>query len=318
MNYLKTNHLKVSYGLILVGLASLALLLAVACASEPPPTKQEVLVSLTDDLILPRFESLAGEMGELRDSLHTLCAAPTASNLEAARNAWRDARTPWMRSQAVWFGPVMDRRSRSLVDWAPVEPERVETLLVERETLSEIEVREFLSSTQRGMGVIEYLLFENDQAVLGQLAQPDGKRCQYLSALGDVAAEETDGVLADWRGDSAGSGYAAYLNGTGSISLLEQAALDEVVRTSVFLTRSLADMRLGKALGADGVDADPAVIPGARAATPWPTCGTRFWACRTFTWASKPARLTAWVSACWSGVCLRRPTTACAPISRPP
>ena len=69
--------------------------------------------------------------------------------------------------------------------------------------------------------------------------------------------------MIDWTGDSgAGSGYAAYLNGTGSVSLLDQQAVDEAVRTSVFLTRSIADMKLGKALGADGVKPDPAAIPG--------------------------------------------------------
>ena len=72
--------------------------------------------------------------------------------------------------------------------------------------------------------------------------------------------------LAFWRtgrGDgSSGGGYAGYFKGTAGVALIEQQAVDEVVRTSVFITRSINDMRLGKALGADGVQPDPSAIPG--------------------------------------------------------
>ena len=57
-------------------------------------------------------------------------------------------------------------------------------------------------------------------------------------------------------------GYAGYFKGTAGVALVEQQAIDEVVRTSVFITRSINDMRLGKALGADGGQPDPSAIPG--------------------------------------------------------
>ena len=241
----------------------LALLAVAACSGDPPPSRQDVLTSLTDELIVPRFQSVASKMDDLKLALHNLCANPSAEALATARTAWREARAPWMRSQAAWFGPVMDRRSRILVDWSPIDKERIETMLAERESISASEVREFLASTQRGLGAIEYIVFAEDAAALASFANTRGIRCQYLTALGDVAAEETAAVLRDWAGtDSSGGGYAAYLNGTGSISLLDQQAVDELVRTSVFLTRSIADMRLGKALGADGGQPDPSAIPG--------------------------------------------------------
>ena len=113
----------------------LVLLLTIACSGEPPASRQDVLVSLTDELIVPRFAAVAGEMGELRDAVHALCATPNADTLDAAQIAWREARAPWMRSQALWFGPVMERRSRTLVDWSPIDPDRIEKLLAERVNL---------------------------------------------------------------------------------------------------------------------------------------------------------------------------------------
>ena len=241
----------------------LVALLVMGCASAAPPSQRDVIASLTDDLIVPRFAAVAGEMGELRDALNTLCANPTADALNAARTAWWKARAPWLRSQSMWFGPVMDRRSRTLVDWSPVDPERIEATLTKRESVSANDVREFFGSTQRGLGAIEYVIFGEDAKILEALEDPKGIRCQYVTALGDVVADESAGVLADWTGDgSPTEGYAGYFKGTAGVALVEQQAIDEVVRTSVFITRSINDMRLGKALGADGGQPDPSAIPG--------------------------------------------------------
>ncbi len=234
----------------------------VACTQTPPPTRQEVLASLADDLIVPRYQSVSTEMGQLRDVLDTLCANPTPDTLASARTAWREARAPWMRSQATWFGPVMQRRSRILVDWSPVDPERIEATLSKRESVSADDVREFFGSTQRGLGAIEYVIFGEDGAALESVKDAGGIRCQYLTALGSVVADEAAAVSNEWSGAGGGQNYAAYFKGTASIALVEQQAVDEAVRTSVFLTRSIADMRLGKALGADGGQPDPSAIPG--------------------------------------------------------
>ena len=240
-----------------------AALLVMGCASAAPPSPRDVIASLTDDLIVPRFAAVAGEMGELRYALDALCANSNADTLNTARTAWREARAPWLRSQSMWFGPVMDRRSRILVDWSPVDPERIEATLTKRESVSANDVREFFGSTQRGLGAIEYVIFGEDDKILASLEDPQGIRCQYVTALGDVVADEMSGVLADWMGDgSDNGGYAGYFKGTAGVALVDQQAIDEVVRTSVFITRSINDMRLGKALGADGGQPDSSAIPG--------------------------------------------------------
>lgn len=228
-----------------------------------PPSRSDVLVSATDDLIVPRFREVAQEMSALQASLNALCDSPSQQRLDEARGAWRQARVPWMRSQAMWFGPVMDRRSRSYVDWAPIEPERIERMLEKRDSVDAEYLREYLASTQRGLGAVEYVLFEDDDAVLSKLSGPDSIRCQYLVALGDLVAEETSGALADWTGSNTeGLSYAEYFNGTADDSLIGKSALNELVRTSVFMSRTITDMRLGKALGVDGVTADPDALLG--------------------------------------------------------
>ena len=73
-------------------LSILALLLVVACTQEPPPSRQDVLTSLTDQVIVPRFQSVSEGMNGLHAALHGLCSDPTPTNLDTVREAWRDAR----------------------------------------------------------------------------------------------------------------------------------------------------------------------------------------------------------------------------------
>ena len=248
---------------LLVALTFILLAAAVSCSGEEPVSRQEVLVSLTDDVIVPRYRVLSEKADALRSSLHSLCEQPTQERLEVARTAWRDTRSPWLRTQAAWFGPIMDRRSRSFVDWSPVEPERIEVMLAKRDSVTAYDVRELLASTQRGLGAIEYVIFEEDRVVLEKLGSSDSPRCQYISALGDVVAEETAAVLGDWIGNNPeGKAFAGFFNGSAENSLLAKSAVNDTVSNSIFLIRRLGDMGLGKALGVEDTEPDPSAIPG--------------------------------------------------------
>lgn len=238
--------------------------LAFACAStgSPAPTKQDVLAHLTDEVIVPRYQVAAETLNQLQAALRGLCAQADPAQLAAARAAWRDARGAWMRVQAMTFGPATARRARSLVAWQPIDPERIERALQTREAVTPEDVREYFAATQRGLGTIEYLIFQDEGAVLSRVSSADAVHCQYLTSVGEVAAQEMQAVLAQWTGAEPGAvAYAEAFKGSAPSSLLDDAAIAEAVRTLVFLSRALIDMQLGAALGvADGAP-DPAALP---------------------------------------------------------
>ena len=243
--------------------ASRALLLfwafvaATAACGSSVPDEAEVLAGMTDYVIVPSYEALASETSALGDALATLCASPSDAALSNAHEAWRRARAAWARSEASGLGPVLDRRSVGVVAWAIVQPERIDTLLASNPAVTADFVRNNISSTQRGLGGIEYVLFADDAP--SSLAADPG-RCAYLTAAGEVVANEAAGILDDWT-VGGGSPYSDYLTGRSSISLVANQAVAEVVRTQVFLIRTIVDMRLAGALGLRG-DADPTAIPG--------------------------------------------------------
>ena len=239
---------------------SAILLMVTACSSGPSVSRGDVLISLTENVILPSIETVDEETSQMRDAVVALCDAPSETTLIQARDEWRGAKDAWMRSRAIGFGPAMDRRSRSFVDWWPVEPERIENTISTKDSITSEYVREFLSTTQRGLGAIEYLLFEGDDVVT-VLSNPETLRCEYLVAAADVATTETSGLLSDWTvGPSGDAPYADQFTGQAASSLLPLAAISEVVRTSVFLLRSITDMQLGSALGMNDSEADPLAI----------------------------------------------------------
>ena len=235
---------------------------AEAPVETPEVSRRDVLTSLTGRVIVPRYRQASDATAAMADSVNALCAAPGGASLETARTAWRGARTAWITTEAFRFGPAMDRRSVSLVDWWPVSVERIDGVVTDGQPVTAETVRQFMPSTQRGMSAMEHLLFGDGS---GALAGPGGAmRCGYLAALATVAHEEVDGVRRDWEGDGESPGYAGFFDGSASSSLHPREGEAEVVRSLVFMVRTIANMRLGATLGVD-TQADPSAIPSGEA-----------------------------------------------------
>ena len=240
---------------------------AIPTHTEAPPasptpegtTRAEVLQSLMAHVFLPGYTEADEGMARLKQSVEELCSSPSEAALSAARDAWREARLTWLRTESYCFGPAMDRRSASLVDWWPIDVAKIERNLVGEEEITPERVGEFLSATQRGLGTAEYLLFGPGSESLAD-GQGDQQRCAYLRSVAVVVREEVAGILSDWQGTEETDRYAGYFDGTGSLALFDSDAEAEVVRSLVFQVRSIANMRLGASLGMD-VAADASAIP---------------------------------------------------------
>ena len=237
---------------------------APAAASADPPTKKAVVVALTAQVIVPAYERAAARMGELAAAADTLCAAPNPAALSAARQAWREARAAWSFTAPLRFGPVMTRKSLGLVDWPAAPAAEIDTALAAREAITLNDIREFLPSDRRGLGVMEYLLFgADDDAILMALFDPATLRCDYLTALSQAAAAEVDAALLEWTQGAGDAGpYRAVFDGSAASSLHESAALTDLVSAIVFLNQRIARMQLAPALGMDGVTPDSSTILG--------------------------------------------------------
>ncbi len=236
------------------------LLLLTACGSGAA-SKDEVLIGMTDEVVVPAYEALARDVAQMERDAAALCGAPSSASLDAARQSWRAARASWMRSEAMRFGPAMDRRSVRLVDWSPTDTDGIDASLAVG-PVPVGDIREVVASDRRGFGAVEHLLFGD--AALDRLTGSEA-RCFYLTGLTGVMREETDGILAEWVDGAAGSAaFKDYFTGRSDSAALSSAAVADVVRTQVFLIRGIVDMRLANALGLRG-EPDFSMIPGSAA-----------------------------------------------------
>lgn len=236
------------------------LLLLTACGSDGA-SRDEVLIDITDGVVVPAYEALARDMTQMERDAGALCGAPSAASLDAARQSWRDARASWMHSEAVQFGPVMDRRSVRLVDWSPTDVDGIDEMLAEG-PVPIGDIREVIGSDLRGFGAVEYLLF--GEGALDRLSGSEA-RCSYLTGMTEVIRDEADGILGEWvDGTTSRPPYRDYFTGRSDSAVLSSAAVADAVRTQVFLIRGIVDLRLANGLGLRG-EPDFSMIPGTAA-----------------------------------------------------
>lgn len=104
----------------------LASLLLTACSDEPAATAEPAydeararqVINHYADLALAVYGDALSEARELRGQIDTLLADPSEENLAAARQAWRDARVPYMQTEVFRFGnAVVDEWEGQVNAW---------------------------------------------------------------------------------------------------------------------------------------------------------------------------------------------------------
>lgn len=246
--------------------------LVAACSSDdkdpqptptPGPDPQLVLRDLGDVVIVPVYREFRARAQELTGAARALCQAPAAASLDALQDAWLAARGPWKRSEAFAFGPVVDLRTDTAIDFWPIRVSSIEAELVKSEPVPE-GYASALGDTVKGLPVLEYILFDpegGDAAVLARLADANGptRTCAYAVAL-TVDIEARALALVDaWdpaKGDFAGELARA---GMGSETYPERArAINAVVNAFVQLVQEVEGIKLATPLGLrDGGEAQP-------------------------------------------------------------
>lgn len=240
---------RLAAALVVVG----AVCVALAGCGAGTPDRGDVLGDLADEVIAPAYERLAASTQALAGATAELCSTLDPDDWAAASRALEEARADWSYSEAMWVGPVMERRSWAVIDW-PISPAEIEDLIAD--TAVEIDYDRLarrIGADQRGLGAVDYLLGPPGAADLDDLADP--RRCAYLAGVAEVAAAEAALLPADWADDFEDEGpyRAVFTDPDGS-------GLDDVVNDAVFLLEAITDLELGAALGEMGREADPSRI----------------------------------------------------------
>ncbi|MEZ4459532.1 MAG: imelysin family protein [bacterium] len=152
-----------------------------------------VIQNYVDSVMVPKYSLLATRAQALEAAVETFAADRTQANLEAAQQAWRDARQPWEQSETSLFGPVDVNGYDPAIDSWPLNLTDLNAVLA-----SDVELTQAyfdgLDASIKGFHAVELKLFGADG-----MQTPDGlnpRELQYLRfAAADVA--KTANLLAD-------------------------------------------------------------------------------------------------------------------------
>ncbi|MCM2678110.1 imelysin family protein [Echinimonas agarilytica] len=201
--------------------------------STPPSTsfdQNQMLESMTDNVILPTFSEFANLTQTLDNSIGSYCSALSGSYADAlaqAQTDWQATMTVWQMAELMQIGPLLENDGslrNKIYSWPNVSTCAVDQDIVLAEQPGyDVAAR---TSTRKGLDALEYLLFNNNLdhtcTVFG--TEPEGwnsrteddrriARCEFAQLLSEDLNANASELLAAWQGTN---GYAAILKNAGS------------------------------------------------------------------------------------------------------
>lgn len=210
-----------------------------------------ILTNVSEKVITATYDDLHEKGETLLAAVNTLEAEQTESNLDAARTAWRECRSPWEQSEGFLFGPVSTEGIDPAIDSWPVNTVDLDAVLASSAVLTKDYI-DGLEGTLKGFHTIEYLLFgEDGNKTVGEIT---AREFEYLIAV----SESLDGALhtlfESWS--PAHENFAANISnagGSGSIYVSEKSAMQELINGMIGIADEVANGKINDPLSAGDV-----------------------------------------------------------------
>ena len=223
----------------------LVVLIGVSCddngTSNISADYNPVLTNISNDVIVSTYLELYNTSKALVNTLSVLETNPNIANLEAARQAWRDARRPWEQSEGFLFGPVDQKGIDPSIDSWPVNETDLNAVLNSTNDLTKSYL-DGLDGTLKGFHTIEYLLFgSNGNKTLNEF---NTRQFDYLLASAQSLLGSTEELYFSW--DEAHENFVANLINAGASSIYpsQQSALQEIINGMIAIADEVANGKI--------------------------------------------------------------------------
>lgn len=156
---------------------------------------RQLVTDYADKVVIPTYQLLASRLEALHESVQELVAEPSPANLDAARQAWIEARVPWEQSEAFLFGPVDFNGYDPALDSWPLNKNDLDAVLASNAEFTPTFVAS-LQETQKGFHTVEYLLFGVNRAKTADSLT--SRELAYLEAIANEMKEIGAALAASW------------------------------------------------------------------------------------------------------------------------
>ncbi|MBK9963053.1 MAG: imelysin [Saprospiraceae bacterium] len=227
---------------------SLALILS-SCGSDTDDSQiadyKDVLQNISNDVILPTYEDLYDKTQLLVNTLTILEQNVSQVNLDASKQAWRDARVPWEQSEGFLFGPVDQQGLDPAIDSWPVNETDLDAVLNSNAVLTKDYV-DGLDGTLKGFHTLEYLIFgkEGNKSI----ASFTQREFEYLRACSQSLHGATKALYFAWKPDQ--QNFIANVLRAGepgnSVYPSQKSALQEIVTGMITIADEVANGKINE------------------------------------------------------------------------
>lgn len=160
-----------------------------------------VMQKAVDDVIRPGYRAMHGSAANLTAAMKTLCAAPSADNLAAAKAAFGDTIKNWSRIEIVQTGPVIEKNRFEHILFYPdrkgVGLRQVQSLITKAdEHDTTVEAVAGKSVALMSLTALEYVLYGNGSSVLN--TEKNGFRCRYGAAVAGNIENVSKQIADEW------------------------------------------------------------------------------------------------------------------------
>jgi predicted lipoprotein len=154
-----------------------------------------ILNDFTDKVVINTYLDLKNKSDVLKTACESYGNNSTQANLDAAANAWVDAREPWEASEGFLFGPVSTLSLDPSLDTWPLDETQLANVLNSSFDLTPEFIKNGLGPELRGFHAIEYFLFLNGQHRTTALNE---REREYLVSASVVLAQDAEQLYNEW------------------------------------------------------------------------------------------------------------------------
>ncbi|HUH75331.1 MAG TPA: imelysin family protein [Chitinophagales bacterium] len=185
---------------------------------------QAIVENISNNVILKTYKDLSEKGNLLSSALKELELNKTEANLEAARNAWIAARSPWEQSEGFLFGPVDQEGIDPNIDSWPVNVTDLNYVLSSPNPIT-VDFLERQDETLKGFHTIEFLLWgENGDKTIAQFTK---EQFQYLASSAVLLSNDLNKLYDLWKPEGGNYINQAITAGNGSTIYRSQKSVIE-------------------------------------------------------------------------------------------
>ncbi|SEL45375.1 Predicted lipoprotein [Colwellia chukchiensis] len=226
----------------------------------------EMITNLTNDVIVSGYMSLSTQAQAFHLTTLTLLNNPSAENLAASQQAWRDVRTPWEQGEAHIFGPVDALSIDPHLDTWPLNTSDLQALLASQSGFTAQQVKAFNDDVQ-GFHTMEFLLFgdgltDNEKTIDEMTALER----EYLVACAEVFSEYAQALADAWTVayDANDSNSPAYkellLSANNDVYASELGVIEELINGMIGIIDEVGNGKIAEPFGTNINTTDTSLV----------------------------------------------------------